>query len=70
MLKRRWFCISRAIELGIDHVQYAGGVLHDVVIPEADNAISLGLEPARAPFVAQSIGLLAVLRSIDFDNKA
>jgi len=70
VLQHLRFGIAGAIERCVDHLQHAFGILNDVVVPETDDAVALGLEPARPRLVASFVGLITVLRAIDLDDEA
>jgi hypothetical protein len=49
--------------------QSSSDVLRDVVIPEADHTVTLGLKPTSAFLVTNGLLSFAMLRPIDFDQQ-
>ena len=44
--------------------------MRHLIVPEAQDAIAFGLKPAGSGVVAIAVGIVSVLRSINFDNEA
>jgi hypothetical protein len=70
MLEHFSFGIPAPVKRRIDYVENTRPILPDVIIPEAEKAIPLRLQPARTLFVARYVWLFAMLRAVDFNNES
>src|SRR3954453_7196038 len=61
--------MKRAIQGGIDGVENAVEIVVELGIPEPENAVALGLEPAGPGFVPGGHVVPAVVPAVEFDRK-
>ena len=69
MLQRHWRRRRRSINRDVDRFHDAVDILGDVVVPESKHAISLFLQPRHTNAIVRLISILAMLRTIDFNQQ-
>ena len=69
VLERHRLGHGRSMNSRVDAFQHPVHIVGDVVIPKTNDAITRGLEPARARLITSDIFADAVLRTINFDDK-
>jgi hypothetical protein len=54
----------------MDRFKYSFGLAHHIVVPEPHHAITFRIQPTRSSFIAATVSIVSMLRTIDLNNQA
>jgi hypothetical protein len=61
--------IKRSVQRNVDRLQNAFDVFRHIIVPEADDTVTLPLQPPRSVFVSRYSRVHPVLRTVDLNDE-